>query len=68
MKDLFLLSFLGGISGDLGRAIYNSYWALSRCHCPKIYISIYTEIYIDIYMPGKSYGQRNLEGCSPWGH
>ena len=45
MKDLFLLSFFGGgISGDLGRAAYNSYRALSRCHCPKIYINIYTFI------------------------
>ena len=34
--------FWGVISGDLGRAAYNSYWALSRCHCPKIYINIYT--------------------------
>ena len=20
------------------------------------------------FLPGKSYGQRNLAGCSPWGH
>ena len=21
-----------------------------------------------VFLPGKSHGQRNLEGCSPWGH
>ena len=23
---------------------------------------------IPVFLPGKSHGQRNMEGCSPWGH
>ena len=37
------------------------------CYLLTIYLVNYTFLPLVVLLPGKSYGQRSLVGCSPWG-